>query len=270
MRRALYVPNIGHHADAAHLVETAVAAEATGWDAFFLWDHLLSPLRRAVDPWVTLGAIAARTERILLGTMITPIARRRPWVLALQIAALAQLAPGRVVLGVGFGYEGDFARFGEPAGLTERSARFDEHLAALRRLLAAETVSVDGDHVRLEEVGLLTEPVAVPIWTSGVWPRRQPFVGEREADGVFPIKRGPDGTGWEPLTPADVVLCREEIASRLGRQPRDFAVWSFGLGGELDPDLAADYDRAGATWWCHDAATLDPEAVAALARRGPR
>ncbi len=86
------------------LVTLAREAEEAGWDGFFVWDHILH--RRAtpepvVDPWVTLGACAAGTERITLGTLITPVSRRRPWKLARELQTLALLAQNRVVLGAG-------------------------------------------------------------------------------------------------------------------------------------------------------------------------
>ena len=91
------------------------AAEEAGWEALFLWDHLAwvwdGP---AVDPWVTLGAVAVRTERLLLGTCVTPVPRRRPQVLAVQVATLDELSGGRAVLGAGIGgNRKEFEEFGE-------------------------------------------------------------------------------------------------------------------------------------------------------------
>jgi alkanesulfonate monooxygenase SsuD/methylene tetrahydromethanopterin reductase-like flavin-dependent oxidoreductase (luciferase family) len=63
----------------------AEETEAAGWDGFFLWDAMLFSIKEAhpiSDPWVVLGAIATRTRRIRIGTMVTPIPRRRPWKLA--------------------------------------------------------------------------------------------------------------------------------------------------------------------------------------------
>src|SRR5690606_8440091 len=86
--------------DAATLVDLAVEAESAGWDGVFLWDHLVwrPELKLDVhDPWVLLGAIAARTERVRLGTLITPLARRRPWVVAKHLTTLDHLTGGRAV-----------------------------------------------------------------------------------------------------------------------------------------------------------------------------
>jgi alkanesulfonate monooxygenase SsuD/methylene tetrahydromethanopterin reductase-like flavin-dependent oxidoreductase (luciferase family) len=85
LRHAVHVPNLRQYGDPGLLVQLAVEAEQAGWDGFFLCDHILHRLvepEPTVDPWVTLGACAVNTERIRLGAMITPLARRRPWKLS--------------------------------------------------------------------------------------------------------------------------------------------------------------------------------------------
>jgi len=146
MRFGVSVPNAG---DATQLVNLAVTAEEAGWDGFFLWDHLqLDALRRPPmhDPWVLLGAIAARTSRVRLGTMITPIPRRRPWKLAKEIITLDHLSAGRVIVGVGLGVpaEAEYGAFGEPTGTRLRAAMLDEALPILDSFLCGEPV----DHGR--------------------------------------------------------------------------------------------------------------------------
>src|SRR5688572_5107368 len=90
-------------------VAWAQEAEDAGWDAFFGWDAVWG-----TDPWVMLGAVAVRTERVRLGTIITPPSRRRPWKLAAEIATLDQLSNGRAILTVGLGaLDTGFANFGE-------------------------------------------------------------------------------------------------------------------------------------------------------------
>ena len=91
-------------------------AEAAGWDAFFLWDHVLAWNGNVVaDPWTLLAAIAVSTERIRLGTMVTPLPRRRPWQVVRQIVTLDHLSGGRATLGVGLGFppREEFEIFGE-------------------------------------------------------------------------------------------------------------------------------------------------------------
>jgi alkanesulfonate monooxygenase SsuD/methylene tetrahydromethanopterin reductase-like flavin-dependent oxidoreductase (luciferase family) len=77
MEHALYLPNFDLFGEAAVLVELASLAEESDWDGFFIWDHLEWPgSEPAVDPWVALAAISVGTDRIRLGTMITPLPRR--------------------------------------------------------------------------------------------------------------------------------------------------------------------------------------------------
>src|SRR3712207_9525291 len=99
------LPCFGTGVDAAVVAGWAVAAERAGWDGFFLWDHLFAfddgPVE-AVDPWIALTAAACATSRIRLGTLVTPLPRRRPVVVARQTATLDRPSSGRLVPGVGF------------------------------------------------------------------------------------------------------------------------------------------------------------------------
>jgi alkanesulfonate monooxygenase SsuD/methylene tetrahydromethanopterin reductase-like flavin-dependent oxidoreductase (luciferase family) len=104
MQDGLYVQNFGEYGDPHNLIALALEAEQAGWDGFFVWDHL-QLYRHSdipfVDAWVALAAIAARTERLRLGPVITPVARRRPWKVARGIVSLDHLSRGRAVLAVG-------------------------------------------------------------------------------------------------------------------------------------------------------------------------
>src|ERR1700731_1309809 len=99
------------------LAELAQRAEGSGWDGFFLWDHLVyrPPVRAVADPWVALAAIACATERIRLGPLVTPLSRRRVHKLARETVTLDLLSSGRLTLGVGLGSprNGEFEPFGE-------------------------------------------------------------------------------------------------------------------------------------------------------------
>lgn len=175
MRFGFYTSNSGASGDPNLVVELAERAEASGWDGFFLWDHLNAWRPPIADPWVMLGGVAVRTERLTIGPLIVPLARRRPQKVVLEAATLERLAPGRVVLGVGLGAPNDFTEFGEDADWRVRARKVEESLATIRRSLPD-----------------------LPVWVSGEWPRRQPFHGVALADGVFPIHR--EGEKWKPLT----------------------------------------------------------------------
>src|ERR687884_1256205 len=115
MRYGLLLANIGSYSDPRHVVRVAQQAETAGWEALLIWDHLgfvWGP--PAADPWVTLAAVAAQTERIRIGTAVTPVPRRRPHVLAHQVATLDVLSGGRVIFGAGLGgVVSEFEAFGE-------------------------------------------------------------------------------------------------------------------------------------------------------------
>lgn len=116
--------------DAREAAELAGEAEAAGWDGFFVWDSVWG-----VDPWVSLAAAAVRTESIRLGTMLTPLSRRRPWKLAGETVTLDHLSGGRLVLSVGLGaVETGFAAFGEETDRKIRSELLDEGLDVLTGL----------------------------------------------------------------------------------------------------------------------------------------
>jgi alkanesulfonate monooxygenase SsuD/methylene tetrahydromethanopterin reductase-like flavin-dependent oxidoreductase (luciferase family) len=87
VRYGICLANIGSYSDPNVGVRVAQAADEAGWDGVFIWDHLAfvwdAP---AADPWITLGAIAAATSRVRIGTAVTPVARRRPHVLAHELA----------------------------------------------------------------------------------------------------------------------------------------------------------------------------------------
>src|SRR5207245_7997814 len=87
------------------LADLAYEAEEAGWDGFFLWDQVskstLTPtVDPMVDPWVALTAIALRTRTIRLGMLVTPLPRRRPWVVARETVSLDHLSAGRLIFGV--------------------------------------------------------------------------------------------------------------------------------------------------------------------------
>ena len=142
LRRGLYLASFDELSDPRTLVELAVAAEEAGWDGVFLWDHILwrAPVRAVADPWVALSAIAAHTERVRLGPLVTPLARRRVQKLARETATLDHLSRGRLTLGVGLGSSGhgDLKRFGEVVEPRERARLLDDGLARLVELWAGE------------------------------------------------------------------------------------------------------------------------------------
>jgi alkanesulfonate monooxygenase SsuD/methylene tetrahydromethanopterin reductase-like flavin-dependent oxidoreductase (luciferase family) len=232
--------NIPPFTDATTVVELAREAEEAGWDAVFLWDHLQwsTDVRPEVhDPWVLLGAIAAATERVRIGTLVTPLTRRRIQVVAKQILTLDHLSHGRVTFGVGLGAPavGDFSAFGDEPDAKIRGTMLDEGLSVLDRLLRGGDIDHVGPHYTAQ--GRLTPgPVQLPrppIWVAGVVPNQRPLRRARQWEGVVPI-----GSGEDPLTPA-------ALAEYVGDdRPPGWDVVSPWLEGVP----ADEYADAGATW----------------------
>lgn len=183
-------------ADAEGLVEYAVAAEDAGWDGVFLADHLVpggDEGRNWPDPWITLSAVASRTESVVLGSWVTPIPRRQPWQLARDLATLDRLSDGRVLLGTGLGRAFDYTTFGEAWDPGRIAARYDEALEIIAGLWSGEPFSYDGDHFTVDEAILRPTPVQeprIPIVVGGVWPNKAPFHRGARWDGIVPHYRG--------------------------------------------------------------------------------
>ena len=189
-----YGVSIPPFTDAHTIVELAVEAEAAGWDAVLLWDHLrwIVALDLDVhDPWALLSAIAMRTERVMLGTCVTPVSRRRPHVLAKQVVTLDHLSNGRAMLGVGLGEppDADFSDLGDEADPRMRAARLDEGLEIINGILSGQRVDHDGAEFQVH--GEL-KPAAVQrprplIFVAGVAYNRAPLQRALRWDGFFPI-----------------------------------------------------------------------------------
>ncbi len=240
MRFALSVPPF---TDPAVVVGWARSAEAQGWDGFFLWDHLRWDDRVEVhDPWVLLGAIATATERLRIGTMVTPLSRRRPAVVAKHLVTLDHLSGGRVVFGVGLGDPPgfDFEDFGDEPSYRVRAEITDEALDVVSGLLGG-SVSHRGDHLRAEAT-MRPAPLQprIPIWIAGRAPNPKPLERARRWDGYVPI--------------ASPFLTPEALTAYVGPHPRDDWDLAVQWPEDTSPD---DYAAAGATWlvrstWPHE------------------
>lgn len=189
-RRGLFVAPFDALADPRVIGDLAAAGEAAGWDGFFLWDHLQYGDRVAeiADVWTCCAAVAMRTERLLFGPMVTPLARRRPQVLARQAASLAVLSSGRFVLGLGLGddWVGEFSAYGDEPDPRARARMLDEGLDVLAALLSGETVSHAGPCYSASDVRFRPAP-EVPIWLAGRFGNRAPLRRATRYDGFFVI-----------------------------------------------------------------------------------
>ena len=125
-------------------------------------------------PAVALGAVAVRTERLLLGTGVTPVPRRRPQVLAVQVATLDDLSGGRAVLGAGLGgNRKEFEEFGESFATERRWQLLEDGLGLIRALWSGATTSESGSWFRVDEARLFTLPEELPpIYVAASGPQR--------------------------------------------------------------------------------------------------
>ena len=219
MKRGIFVAPFDELADPRLLAELARDAERAGFDGFFLWDHVAyrPPVDAILDPWVCMAAIAVATERVLIGPLITPPARRRIHKLARETVTLDLLSNGRLVFGAGLGSNnsGEFSNFGEEADPKARAQLLDDGLEQLQGYW-------DG--------AFKPRPShRIPIWLAARWPNRRPVRRAARFDGLFPID-----------LPSPEALA--ELSAEVPPPPFDIVVTNP-AGTNLEP-----WARAGATW----------------------
>ena len=268
----VYLPPFGPFGDPAVLVDLAVRAEQAGWDGVFLWDHLVRGSMPVADAWTALGAIAQATDRIYLGPSVTPLPRRRPWVVARQASTVSRLSAGRLILGVGLGvdHSGDFSRFGERSDPGSRPSMLTEGLDVLREMWSGQPFEYEGVHYEVRLDGSPPEPYPIPIWMASS--TRKPAVIRRAAgcDGIFPIA---DHT-MTPEEVADVISALRKAGLSQDRayevvvSGQASAAWKNPNPENVDLEGLAD---AGVTWWLESLRYVHPlEQCLQVVDAGPR
>jgi alkanesulfonate monooxygenase SsuD/methylene tetrahydromethanopterin reductase-like flavin-dependent oxidoreductase (luciferase family) len=259
MRFALHVPNF---AEPGEMVEMGMVAEASGWDGFLLWDHLFAgpdfPVPMA-DPWVVLGGLAARTNRIRLGTAVTPLARRRPQKIARESVTVDQLSGGRMLLGVGLGNPPDdeYGAFGESTDLRVIAARLDEALEVITGLWSGQPFDYNGEHFTVRGTQFLPAPLQqprIPIWVACQVPNRAPLARAARWDGVI-LAAMTDEAGVELPGAEELAEAVAEIDGlRGGLDHFDVAVVTPGMPARETIQM---FQASGVTWvlvtgWMHE------------------
>lgn len=251
MHHGIVIANLGDYYDPRVAVKLARTAEEAGWEGFFVWDHLGfvwgAP---SGDPWIILSAVAASTQRLKIGTAVTPLARRRIQVVANGLATLDLLSSGRVIFGAGLGgVPREFAAFGDPGDVKERAARLDEGLTVLDWLMSGEEVTHNGQHYTVEGIRLAPLPVQrprVPVWIGG------------EAGPA--LRRAARWDGWlASATPLDGSISMSKSPEQIGEMVAEIqryrtsdAPFDVALDGYSEPEddtLPRAYAESGATWW---------------------
>ena len=147
--------------------DAAVAFDRLGFDSVWVCDHMYGvpmPNLPILEAWTELAAVGAVTERVGLGTLVTPPFFRNPAVLAKQVATLDQIAPGRAIVGLGAGwFASEFEAYGAPfPGVRDRLRALEETAIALKRLWTEERVTFEGRHVTLRDAMAEPKPATRP------------------------------------------------------------------------------------------------------------
>jgi hypothetical protein len=265
--------------DVRTIGDLAEEAEAAGWDGLFISDAMAIetkdfPAFDFFDPWVGLAVMATRSKRIRIGTMITPVPRRRPWKLARETLTIDHLSNGRLILGVGLGaaeHDGGFCKVGEPMDLKVRAQLLDEGLAILTGLWSAKPFSFRGEHYRVNEMTMLPPPVQtprIPIWVPGVWQKPKSMERALRWDGIIPQKY----KSMTPMTSSEIrELKRFVDESREQASPFDIIAGGQTSGSNRKQGVkkVQPYMRAGATWWLESIWTFSFDELRARIKQGP-
>lgn len=284
----MQLPEVERPIDWTELSAMARTAEAAGFDSLWVGDHLLFDLpdgtrRGPWEAWTSLAALAAVTERVELGPLVASTNFHAPAVLAKQAATIDAISGGRLVLGLGAGWnELEFRAFGLP--YDHRVSRFEEAFTIIRSLLRHGHVDFDGTYYRLADCTLDPAPVrpgGPPLMLGSVGPRMMRIaLPHVNAWNVWWTDYG--------NTPEGFAAVRERVeaaAAEAGRQPGEVAATAAMMvqlpGGVAEPELGPAGDpvppvrgsiadiaghidamaRAGAT---HVQLVVDPITVASI------
>src|SRR3954467_5858478 len=224
MRLGVQLPEVERLVRWPEYVAMARAAEESGFDSIWLGDHLLyrddGSGERA--PWGARSpppALAACTDRVRLGPLVSCTAFGPPWLLARRAAAVQEVSDGRLVLGLGAGWnETEFRAFGLP--YDRRAARFIDAFDVIRRLLAGERVTTADEPTSLEDAVLLPLPTTPPALMVG-------STGERVLRAALPYVDGWNiWYDWFANTPDGFARENDRVTAILrdvGRDPGE--VW---------------------------------------------
>lgn len=254
-------------------------AEAAGWDGLFISDAMAISSKEIpdfdfFDPWVGLAVMATRSSRIRIGTMITPVPRRRPWKLARETLSIDHLSNGRLILGVGLGAaedDGGFFKVGEPTDIKVRAQILDEGLAVLTGLWTGKPFSFAGEHYQVNEMTMLPSPVQtprIPIWVPGVWQRPKSMQRALNWDGIIPQKY----KSMNRMTASEIrELKRFVDEHRQQTSPFDIIAGgqTSGSNSKQAVKKVQPYIRAGATWWIESIWTFSFDDLRTRIKQGP-
>ncbi len=247
-------------------IDVATLAEDLGYDGFFIPDHYNLPrTSECAEPFTTLAYIAAKTERIGLGTIVSPLPRYVPQQLAKIIAHLDHLSGGRVIPGFGSGWHPEeFLTYAPDqvwASPAERVGRTVEGVRLIRRLWTEDRVTFQGRYYAVKDAVLEPKPLQQPhppLWSGGSGPYMLKMTA-KYFNGWMP-------TNWRWTNASDAAATnyRRDVATLRGylqQYGRDPAAFTFGVqGGVTDSaSLVEAYRDAGCDYYVAFIGDATPE-----------
>jgi len=259
MEFGVHLPQLGRSATRENLIDWAEEADRLGLHSAWVSDHVAWPREIEsrypytddgsfpggfdmpwLDPLGTLMFVAARTERVRLGTTVLILGYRPPVLTAKWMATLDVLSRGRAILGVGVGWmREEFEVLGMP--FDRRGARADEQLEMFETLFTAEAPSFDGEFYSFPEIGFSPKPPDghVPIWVGGSSPaafRRTARYGDGFHAAFEPLERVVEE--WEAIDRACAEIGRDrselELSIRLYLDPGSLMEGPKSIQGSVD------------------------------------
>jgi probable F420-dependent oxidoreductase len=227
MQLGVALPNLGPLADRRLLIEAVARAEDSGLSDLWLGDHVAYPLTvqfphpkyrgfamrgdaPILDPLALLAFVAARTERLRIGTSVLIVPYRHPVLTARMLATIDHLSAGRVIFGAGSGwFDEEFAVLG--ADFARRGAVTDDYLRLIRELLVRDSVNFAGESCSVHDLTLTPRPAnGLPVWIGG--------------ESRAAVRRARElGDGWQPMNPDPTQFARDAAELRAARGP-DFTL----------------------------------------------
>jgi probable F420-dependent oxidoreductase len=196
MKFGYILPNFGDKISPKELVDISTLCEAEGFDSVWATDHIIMPVElkepygQVLEPLATLSFIAARTEKLKLGTSCIVMPQRNPVLVAKQAATLDVFSKGRMILGLGAGWaEKEFGFLN--ADFARRGQVFDESISLMKALWRDEVINFEGKFFNIKNALFLPKPQnkTIPVWIGG--------------NGPASVRRAAKlGDGWHPVGPS--------------------------------------------------------------------
>lgn len=294
MKIGVQLPEVERVVRWPELAEMARTAERIGLDSIWVGDHLLYRSRgpQPVGPWETwtqLAALAAITERVQLGPLVAATSFHNPAMLARKAAAIDEISGGRLILGLGAGWNRDeYDAFGFP--YDHRVSRFEESFTVIRSLLRDGRADLDGSYVHVRDLPLVPPPARAggpPLMVGSqgarmleitlphvdAWNAWWAWFGNSVA-GYLPLRDRVDAAcravGRDPAEVERTVALLVAFPDGVGRSAGDDeeATWEPLPGEDLD-GLAATLRDFAAAGVGHVQLVLDPITVASIAALAP-